>query len=91
MRGLHVSYITRSHDLKSYVAPYFYLPDPGNAMGPLMLLLPLHNANDSTNGITCPKSHVASPFDHLSLTNGMVPMMTLLTTCDTDTSTNGIT
>ena len=38
-----------------------------------------------------PKSHIASPFDHLDVTNGMVPLMTLLESCNTDISMNGIT
>ena len=52
----------------------------------LMIALASHDADGVANGITWPKSHVASPFDHLYLTNGIVPLMTH----DADASTNGV-
>ena len=62
------------HHQKIYVESCFVYLNWRNAVVTLMKLLASHDADG--NGITWPKCHVASLFDHLDLWNGMVPLMT---------------
>ena len=57
------------HDQKVLIAPHLSCLDPTNVMMSLMTLLV--NTDASTNGITCPKIHVAPDFDCLNIMNAM--------------------
>ena len=48
------------------------------------------STDTNANGITWPKSHVASRLDHLDLWNVMVPLMTLLALHDANISNNSV-
>ena len=70
-------------------APHFDYLDKANVVVPFIGTKTSHDADG--NGMTLPKSHIASPFHHLELANGMVQLITLMALCDTDTSISGIT
>ena len=55
MRCIYVEYITRSHDQKSNVAPYFNCLDLRNVMNPLTTLLASWDANTGANRVSAKK------------------------------------
>ena len=72
---------------KCDVAAHFNHLDLRNVKVLLMTPFTLYETDDDTNGIICPKYHVAPPLDPLEVTNGRVLLITLIE-CNNDTSIN---
>ena len=73
------------------ITPHFNWPNLMNAMVLLMMLLASCHTDARANGITGPKSHVASHFNHLNLINVKMPFTIPWASCDDSTGASGIT